>query len=988
MTASYTLTGTTGSSLTLNGASDREFGPGGAVVSAHSVTMDLSGLASFTSTAGSNAFRVGLKNGATTGYSGTVATVTLAASNTITAGTLALGDMTAGSDGGTSILKLGSSNTIHANTVLVAGQTTGAGRSSGTLNFASGSSTATFRDTAGTGRATWVVGSIDNYQAYTTGSATADFSNGTLDALAGNMMIGWGGNNARYGTLTAGFKLGSGTLDVTNLMVGKINSGADTNLMAITSSFTLSNGGLVTAGTVTLADNANSSANKSVTGTFNLVNGTLEATTIQKGGGSGTATAAFNWTTGTIRNTSGANLAIGNVPITLLTGTHTFDATSGQSITVSSTAPISGAGGLTKTSTGTLILSGANTYTGVTTITDGVLQVGAGGTTDSLNGNVTNTANLTFNRSDAITFGGTISGNGTLTQAGAGTLTLAGANTYIGATTVSAGTLRIGSSGSLVNSTSITVGSGKSGTYYDGGGGGGKVSNLSSQALAAGSITVTVGGGGSGGTGTGAAGGSTSVGTNTAAGGATGTIQSGKGGNSGSGTYTGGSPSGTAAGGGTGNSAAGSSAPNGTTGGAGGAGSANTAIAGLTGYGQLSGGLYYFGGGGGGGANVSGGTGGLGGGGSGGAISQSGQTAGQTNSGGGGGGSSGGGSGLAVIQYPYNLSAAAGTLTLSGSIDLQSASTVDAYQSGGLIDVTGIIATSTGSGGITIASSNSAGGVVSYSNDMTYAGNTTINSGATLILAATGSLKFSPTANHTCNKITGAGTATLNGTFNIDLTGAAIADGNSWTLVDVNAKTYGGTFAVNGFSLSDGVWTKTDDSGNIWTFTQSSGVLSLAASGGYTTWATNQGLTGTAGDGSGTDPAFNADPNKDGIQNGMAWILGADALGNPAANLLKLPAVSRDGTGALVMTFERLASSTASAPLVVQYGDDLGTTPWNNFTVATSAGTTTDGNGISIAVALAAGTTTDYDRITVTIPATYMAAHPKTFARLTAILTQ
>jgi hypothetical protein len=40
-----------------------------------------------------------------------------------------------------------------------------------------------------------------------------------------------------------------------------------------------------------------------------------------------------------------------------------------------------------------------------------------------------------------------------------------------------------------------------------------------------------------------------------------------------------------------------------------------------------------------------------------------------------------------------------------------------------------------------------------------------------------------------------------------------------------------------------------------------------------------------------------------------------------------------------------------------------------------------DGN-ITIAVTQGAGSTADYDRITVTIPATYLAGHPKTFARL------
>jgi hypothetical protein len=151
----------------------------------------------------------------------------------------------------------------------------------------------------------------------------------------------------------------------------------------------------------------------------------------------------------------------------------------------------------------------------------------------------------------------------------------------------------------------------------------------------------------------------------------------------------------------------------------------------------------------------------------------------------------------------------------------------------------------------------------------------------------------------------------------------------------------------------------------------------------YASWASTQGLTGTAGDGSSLDPAFAADPNQDGIQNGMAWILGAGALGDPAANLLKLPAASRDGTGALVLTFDRLTSSAVSASLVVQYGDDLGGTGWTPLTVGTSGGS--DGN-ITIAVTQGAGSTADYDRITVTIPATYLAGHPKTFARLMANL--
>ena len=67
------------------------------------------------------------------------------------------------------------------------------------------------------------------------------------------------------------------------------------------------------------------------------------------------------------------------------------------------------------------ILTGANTYTGSTTISAGTLQLGNGGTTGSVAGNIVDNAALVFNRSDALTYGGVISGTGSLTQAGTGT---------------------------------------------------------------------------------------------------------------------------------------------------------------------------------------------------------------------------------------------------------------------------------------------------------------------------------------------------------------------------------------------------------------------------------------------------------------------------------------------------------------------------------------------------------------------------------------
>jgi outer membrane autotransporter protein len=97
---------------------------------------------------------------------------------------------------------------------------------------------------------------------------------------------------------------------------------------------------------------------------------------------------------------------------------------------------------LTKTGTGVLTLTGTNTYTGGTTISAGTLQLGNGGTTGSITGNVIDNGILAFNRSDSVTFNGVISGQGTLVKQGGGILTLTGMSTeFTGATAVNEGSL-------------------------------------------------------------------------------------------------------------------------------------------------------------------------------------------------------------------------------------------------------------------------------------------------------------------------------------------------------------------------------------------------------------------------------------------------------------------------------------------------------------------------------------------------------------------
>jgi uncharacterized repeat protein (TIGR02543 family) len=99
-----------------------------------------------------------------------------------------------------------------------------------------------------------------------------------------------------------------------------------------------------------------------------------------------------------------------------------------------------------------------------------------------------------------------------------------------------------------------------------------------------------------------------------------------------------------------------------------------------------------------------------------------------------------------------------------------------------------------------------AGSTLTLSGLNTYTGTTTVDAG-TVALTSTGGLTFLVN-DASSNKITGAGTATLDGQFTID-TSAVTVSFNSWKLVDTTTSSYGSNFSVAAPYTENvpGIWT-------------------------------------------------------------------------------------------------------------------------------------------------------------------------------------
>ena len=377
-----------------------------------------------------------------------------------TAGATAIaGDLIVGDGSGTDIVKLTASNQIADTSDVTI-------NSSGLLSLINNSET------------------IDGLNSVST-SAVLSMGSGTLTI----------GANDDPSASFAGVISGSGS-------VVKIGNGTQT----LSGANTYSGGTTLNAGTLQLGSSS----------TGSITNGPVGKGTLTLNGGTISSNVADFVTTRSIANAvvfggdvtfgtntnfgaldfSGAGTLTGNRALTFVANT-TFSGNIGES---------GGSFGITKNGSGTLKLSGFNTYSGGTTVNAGLLWLGSTGALGSTSGSLTvnagildlggnsvsvgnltgsggtiwnnlnatnSTATLTVgtNNTGGGNYQGVIKDNNTasngilaLTKTGSGTITLSGANTYTGATTINGGTLLIngstGGSAVTVNSTGTLGGTG------------------------------------------------------------------------------------------------------------------------------------------------------------------------------------------------------------------------------------------------------------------------------------------------------------------------------------------------------------------------------------------------------------------------------------------------------------------------------------------------------------------------------------------------
>lgn len=329
----------------------------------------------------------------------------------------------------------------------------------GTLNL---SSTNSF-----TGGTTIKGGTLALLTSTSLGSGAINIQKGTLDIGSPARTI------STSGLVTLGSTSGEGSL-----INGGISSSAGFDVWQGTASASLKGSGTLTkygTGTVSL------SGSNSYSGGTVLKAGILS---LDGAGALGTS-GSISFEGGTLRY-SAQNSSDYSARFSSASGqAYKFD-TNGQDVTASANLTSSG-GSLSKTGLGTLSLSGNNTFSGSTTISEGILALDSanalsgtssvafkGGTLrysannqSDISAKISSAANQAISidtHSANVTYASSFGSSGSsLVKTGDGFLALTAANTYTAGTTISQGTLKANnSSGSATGSGSVTVSSGAS----------------------------------------------------------------------------------------------------------------------------------------------------------------------------------------------------------------------------------------------------------------------------------------------------------------------------------------------------------------------------------------------------------------------------------------------------------------------------------------------------------------------------------------------